>query len=347
MTANKITLKDKYKIVLETIKKYPDQLKQSWDEINEMEFPENYRDIYNVVVCGMGGSALGARIVDSLITDCVRVPIEIFNQYNVPFYAGEKTLIIVSSYSGGTEETLSSFKEASERGAKIIGITTGGKLANLLTEKNFPRYVFEPGNNPSKQPRMAIGYSVGAILAILSKLELIYLSVGDFEEGLSVMRESAKKNEDSAKTLAQKLSRKAPILIASEHLTGVAYTIKNQLNESAKTFSALFELPELNHHLMEGLVNPEKLKEVFHFVLFESTLYTKRVSRRYSLTKDVIEKNGYKHSTFVPRSDKKLSQVLETLVFGSLVAYHIAKSKKIDPTVIPWVDYFKKKLAKK
>ena len=346
-------LNDKYKLVLETIKAYPAQLKQAWDEINEMKLPKEFENVENVVVCGMGGSALGARMIDSLVIDKVKVPIEIINQYHIPFYANGNTLLISSSYSGNTEEALSCLNDALKAKAKIFGITTGGKLAERLKKDKIPGYIFDPRNNPSKQPRMAVGYSVGAILAIFSKLGFIEISEADIEGAIETMREaivsfdkSRSPKDNFAKTLAKKLEKRAPILVASEHLLGVAHTIKNQFNESAKTFCALFDLPELNHHLMEGLQNPARLKEVLHFVFLFSNLYGERVQARYPLTSEVVEKNGYEFSQFTPKSSKKLNQVFETLVFGSFVGYYLSESYQIDPTAIPWVDYFKKKLSK-
>lgn len=353
MPSEQVSLEEKYKLVLETIKKYPDQLKQAWDEISAMELPSDFHYITNIVVCGMGGSALGARVVDSLISDRSQVPIEIFNQYHVPYYTGGKTLVITSSYSGNTEETVSCLNEALNKGAKIFGITTGGKLAEIITANNLPSYIFDPKNNPSKQPRMAIGYAVGAILALLAKLKVVYIGQEDIEAVVETMKKTinnygvlVEEGQNPAKSYAQRLHNRVPILIASEHLTGTVYTIKDQFNESAKTFSVLFDLPELNHHLMEGLKNPVKLREIFYFIFFNSKLYSDRVAKRYPLTTEVVEKNGYAYSVFSAMSEKKLNQVFETLVFGSFVAYYLSQTYGIDPTSIPWVDYFKEKLAK-
>jgi len=112
--------------MLASIRLFPDQVKQAWEEINSLEVPKACYLAKNVVVCGMGGSALGGRIVDSLLTDRVRVPIEIFNQYDIPYYVGKDSLVIVSSYSGNTEETVSAAHQALSKGAKVFGVTTGG-----------------------------------------------------------------------------------------------------------------------------------------------------------------------------------------------------------------------------
>lgn len=346
-----MAFEDKYELVKQTIQKYPEQLKQAWEEVKSIHLPDDYKNVQNIVFSGMGGSALGARVVDALAYDQLQIPLEIFNDYHLPSYADNRSLVVVCSYSGTTEETLSDLNDkAVSKGAKVFGITTDGDLTKELRAKNIPSYVFNPKANPSEQPRMGIGYMAGAVLALLSNLNFIEFKDEEIYTAIKVMQEAGKhfgdetSAENTAFNLSQKLKGKMPILVASEHLVGSAYTIKNQFNESAKTFSALFELPELNHHLMEGLAHPEQNTEFLHFVFFNSHLYDSRVQKRYPLTQEVVTKNGIEHSMFSPTSLDKLSQAFEVLVFGSFVVYYLTKSYGIDPVAIPWVDYFKKQL---
>jgi glucose/mannose-6-phosphate isomerase len=346
-------LAEKYQKTISTIKLYPQQFSQAWEEIKNIELPENYSDIENVAYCGMGGSALGARIVNSVMFEKARIPVEIYNGYKLPYYAKSKTLVIVSSYSGTTEETLANVEEAVNIGTKVFGITTGGKLGEYLKNHNIPVYIFNPQYNPSLQPRMSLGYAVGSILGLFSKLQIITLNEDEVKSALQVMQTVIKDNDENvdesknlAKQLAKKLKNRIPILVASEHLYGSVYSIKNQFNESAKTFSALYELPELNHHLMEGLKNPAKLQQLITFFFFNSTLYSDRVKKRYPITVDVVEKNHVETLNYLPNAASKLSQAMEVLTFGSFVVYYLAKDYQIDPSVIPWVDYFKAQLGK-
>ena len=345
-------LDKKYKSVLETIKLYPDQLKQAWEDGNKIDLPDDYSDILNIVFCGMGGSALGARMVDSMTEESARIPFEIFTNYNIPSYTGEKTLVVISSYSGNTEESLSCLQQAKQKGAKIFGITTGGKLKEELEKEYIPAYIINPKFNPSGQPRMALGYSVGAILPLINKLNVSSISGQSVLEAESAMKSSFEQfgNEsdpehNKAKKLAVKLYKKFPVFVASDHLVGVAHSIKNQINETAKTFSVQFDLPELNHHLLEGLKHPSYLKSDAIFILIHSHLYHDRTFKRYPLTAEVIKKNGFEFSIFHPKEETKLSQIFEVFVFGSLLTYFLTKEYKEDPTKIPWVDYFKEKLA--
>ncbi len=339
--------------IVASIRLLPDQMEQAWEEVKEIELSSECLHAKNVVVCGMGGSALGGRIIDSLLLDRVRVPIEVFTTYDVPNYVGKDSFVFVSSYSGNTEEALSAAHQAVRRKAQVFGSTTGGRLGKYLKSEKVPSYIFDPKANPSKQPRMGLGYSIASTLGILSRCGFFHLADDEFYRLVVNARSFVKENDlDSSidrnisKNIARKLADRAVILIASDHLVGVVHAFKNQLNESSKTFSALFDLPELNHHLLEGLQFPRKAKGSFHFLMFESDLYNKRIRLRYGLTKDIIEKNHHEVSMFQPRSEAKLSQIIETLITGSFVSFYLAVLNGVNPTDIPFVDYLKEQLAK-
>lgn len=338
--------------VISSIKMLPQQASQAWEEINDLKFSKKLSGAKNIVVCGMGGSALGGRVVDSFVEKKIRAPIEIFTQYFVPNYVNQDTLVILSSYSGNTEEAISCAYDAVKRNAKIFGITTGGKMADFLKKENKDVYIYEPTFNPSKMPRLAIGYSIFAILALLSKTQFITLTENEIQTALEALSAYIKEfgprskvDNNLAKRLALKLQNKIPVLVSSEHLLGVTHVFKNQLNETAKTFSNLFDLPELNHHLLEGLKLPAKSKEVLHFLFLYSKLYTDRVAKRYPITQDVVEKNSVSHSLYSFNSNTKLEQILELLCLGSFASLYLAVLTGTDPSEIPWVDYFKKKLS--
>ncbi len=349
---SEIEKKDSGKI-LASIRLLPDQMEQAWEEIKNYNIPKSFGNIQNVVVAGMGGSSLGGRIVDSLIEDRVRVPIEVFTQYSLPNYVNSDTLVLVTTYSGNTEEALSMAKQAHAKRAKVFGITTGGKLESLLSSEGDPLYIFNPKANPSGQPRMGLGYTIAATLAVLSKCGLIQIVDDDFYELVVDVRKFVKEydldiptNNNLAKALAEKLHTKAIVLISSSHLIGVSHAFKNQLNENSKNFAVGFDLPELNHHLLEGLKYPIKLHGSLHFLFIESDLYQDRIRKRYKLTADIVERNGHETSVFRPRSEKKLTQIFEVLTMGSFTSFYLALLNNVNPNEIPFVDYFKEQLAK-
>ncbi len=336
--------------ILSSIERLPEQIQDAWRAIQYLDL-DGYETCQNIVVAGMGGSALGARIVHSLELKNLRVPIEVVNGYYLPNYVNEKTLVILSSYSGGTEETISSAHDALKRKAKIIGIATGGKLQEILHEGNTPLYIINPANNPSGQPRMGLGYSISSILAILSKLKYIDISDEDINGAVDAANKFVKEfgirahtDKNDAKKLALKLAPKAVFLVSSEHLAGSAHAFKNQINENAKTMSAHFEISELNHHLMEGLKYPHKAKEVIHFLFIESSNYFDRIKKRYPITQEVVKENGFGFDVYKTTSTKKIDEIFEILALGSYISFYIAMIHGINPSPIPWVDYFKKKM---
>ncbi len=338
--------------ILDSITALPDQMAQVWQEIGQAKVPESCRVSKNVIVSGMGGSALGGRIVDSLMVDRSRTPIEVFTEFRLPNYVNHDTFVILSSYSGNTEETLTAGREALNRGASLFCITTGGKLKEFMEENKLDGYIINPIHNPSNQPRMGLGYSVIAVLAALAKCEFINLLDTEVHEAIETARKfsddfnpNVATSKNLAKIFAGKLKNKIPVLVASEHLVGVTHAFKNQLNENSKTFSLLFDIPELNHHLLEGLTNPAEAKKFLHFIFFESELYSKEVKLRYPITKEVVEKQEVASDIYKLNSNKKLNQIFEELTFGSFVNLYLALLYEIDPSPIPWVDYFKEKLS--
>ena len=340
--------------ILDSITALPDQMAQVWQEIKENGVPEACRTSKNVVVSGMGGSALGGRIVDSLITDRARTPIEIFTEFRLPNYVNRDTFVILCSYSGNTEETLTAAHEALNRGASLFCITTGGKLGKFMEDNRLDGYIINPIHNPSNQPRMGLGYSIIAVLAALAKCEFINLLDTEVHEAIETARKFSEDfsvntptSQNLAKIFAAKLKNKIPVLIASEHLVGVTHAFKNQLNENSKVFALLFDIPELNHHLMEGLRNPAEAKKFLHFVFFESDLYSKEIKLRYPITKEVVGKQEVATDVYKLNSNKKLNQIFEELTFGSYVNLYLALLYDIDPSPIPWVDYFKDMLKNK
>lgn len=348
ITPQKIKKLDKANL-LGSIELLGKQCEQAWREIKKVKMPKRYHQVQNIVVSGMGGSALGAHIIQALYANALRVPMEIVRGYSLPNYVGPKTLLILSSYSGDTEETLAAAKAGLKKRAKIIGIATGGKLAKFLKKHKFPAYIFKPKYNPSNQPRMGLGYSVFGQLGLLKQCGVLKVKENEIQQTIKLMEKISQElgigNQGNfAKKLSQKLKNKIPILVASEFLVGNAHVFANQINENAKCFSAYFELPELNHHLMEGLKNPAAYRKIFKFVLLNSDLYHPRNQKRYKILGEVLRKNHVDFVEFRLKAKTKLTQSLGTLLFGSYVNFYLAMLYNLNPAPVPWVDFFKKRL---
>lgn len=308
-------------------------------------------NIKNIVVAGMGGSALGAHIARSLLGDSLKLPLFIINNYELPAFVNEESLVILSSYSGGTEEVLSCFKEAKIKKAKMAVLTLGGELLELAKKNNVPSCVYSAQFNPSGAPRMGLGFAVFGIIGILSKLGLADFGKNETKKAVTALQKFAKEfgadvvtSKNIVKKIALKLYDKTTVLVGSEFLTGNLRAIQNQVQETAKNFCAYFELPELNHHLMESLENPKRIKKDLFFLFFESNLYHKRIIKRYAITRDVVKMNGVGLVSYKLKSKDKISQGMEMIVFGSYLSFYLGALYGANPLKIQWVDYFKKRM---
>lgn len=328
----------KYRPVFESIKLISPQFLSTLSQ--DIAFSKDYKTVKNVVFCGMGGSALSAHILQAL--NISLVPFYFYNGYEPPAYAGGDTLFIASSYSGNTEEVLSSAEAAKERGVKIISLAAGGKLLNWSLKNNIPFIQFNAKLNPSSQPRYGLGYALGALFNIFIKLGLTDLKMAEIKSAIANL---APPSFSDASKLAEELGGCAPIVVAAGFLEGNAHVFVNQINETCKTFSEWHSIPELNHHLMEGLKRPA-LGKYLKFLFVESDLYTKEISSRIKITKNVVEKNKIRYAGYKARGKIKLEQVLNFLTFGSLVGLILAIDYEEDPVSIPFVDYFKSELRK-
>ncbi len=328
------------------------QAEQIYQEVKNMFIPESLRHINNIVVLGMGGSAIGVHVLKTLFSRQLKAPVEIINDYILPAFINNKTLVIASSYSGDTEEVIEGVKRAKKMKAQIICITAGGKLADYAKKNKIPGLIFSTKNNPSNQPRMGLGYSIVGQLLLIDRIGLLKITKQQIKAIIKTLSfydnqfgVSRPLSDNLAKQLALFIHDVSVWYIASEHLSGNAHVAANQMNENAKLFGGYFILPELNHHLLEGLPNPKNNKDNLSFVFFDSKLYHLRNQKRYAITKQILDKNDIKYFTYACQAKDKLSQSGEVLVFGSYVSYYSAILRGIDPSPIPWVDYFKKEMS--
>ncbi len=326
-----------------SIKLIPEQIRQAWTESTAIRFPDGYRRAKNIVISGMGGSIYNYHVIESLYSDNLKVPLVKVNNYGVPSYVGPETLFVASSFSGTTEEVIHNLKTAREKGAMLTGVTEGGKVADLLTSYGAPFYRFDPVHNPSLQPRMGQGYMIFGALGILHALG--YLDEAIDPSFLDGMADILAGLEREAAGFSKQLMGRSLVFVAADHLAGNAHILRNQTNETAKLYAGYNLVPELNHHLMEGLKNPSDKK--LAFVFLDSDLYFPRNGQRMGLTQEVVAKNGLEVFSYKAEADTRLAQFVEILVWGGYLTYDLGKRYGEDPNKIPWVDYFKNKLGKK
>lgn len=327
---------------LESISQFPAQCEQAFEEAKKITFPSDFQNAKNIVIAGMGGSALAARIVKSFFLTQLTKPVELVTSYELPYYVSDNSLVFLSSFSGTTEETLTIGNQAKKRGAKITGITSGGKLADFFKISSYPAYIFTPKYNPSKQPRLGQGYMVTGTIVMLSQLGLFDLAFEEIVEATQKLYHFDSKN--LAKKVAQKCHGRYPVLFSGDIYEGALHAVRNSFNETSKQFAAYFSIPELNHHLMEGFSFPKDNSKKLLVIIFESLLYSPKIGQRIEITKDVLSKNNIDYLSYRLKSETTLSQMLEILQFGGYLTFYLAIVNGVDPSKIPWVDYFKKRL---
>ena len=337
----------------ESLTKFGRQFDAGWHAAEFVNINFDKEKIKNVVFTGMGGSNLSAEIVKSLSPFLLSVPFEIVANYRLPAYADKNTLVILSSYSGNTEEIISCAQDASMRSCPSVCITTGGKLMELAVNQRIPLIELEEKFNPSRSPRAGICLSLGAIISFLLRLNppaKKHFNQKDItqtiERVLDVVNMHKSTQENPAKSLAIKHKGVGIIFFSANHLSGIGKIFGNYLNETAKTFSAQFNIPDLNHHLLEGLTFPSSLKDDTSIIILNSGNFPEIIQKRIKITRDVLIKQKFRVTVIKPEVIDPILQVFESLVFLVMFSYYLGIVNKVNPAINPWVDYLKSTLSK-
>lgn len=328
------------------------QLTQAWEETQALSFTPK-TEIREVVLAGMGGSALGADVIKTLYKHELKVPFDVVRDYTLPGYVSEDTLVILASYSGTTEEIVACAQDAINRKAQVMVIAAGGTLIELAKEHGWTHYQINPTHNPSNQPRMAIGYAVFGTICLLSKAGILSLTKEEVDAVAATIKATVDAGDvevpqdtNTTKLLAYSMFDKRPIYVVAEFLEGAGHVICNQTNENAKAYADYKVIPELNHHLMEGLRFPHSNKDTHIFVFINSPLYNPRNQARMRLTQQIVEDNGIETMMLDLKSATKLEQVFETIALVGFAGFYLSMLEGIDPSPIPFVDKFKDELSK-
>jgi len=314
------------------------QFRQVFDEFESVKLPYSFKNIDKILVCAMGGSGLGADLVRSVFDKYLRIPILIVNDYKLPAWVDQKTLIVLSSFSGETEEVISCYQEAQKKKFKIFITGSKGKLSKI----NAPRYFYKDTYNYALNPRFAIGYSIAIFVSLFKKLEILDFDLNKIKKGLVYLN----KTEKISDNLAGKVFGKMPIIISSEHLSGNAHVFSQQTDETGKNFSCYFFIPELFHLQFEGMTFPKIFKKDMIYILINSKLYYSRNQKRYKVMKAVLKKRGIKFMEIMAEGDDVWSQSMYILGLSSYFTFYLAYYNKIDPQPQPWVDLLKEMIKK-
>lgn len=310
-------------------------------------------DVKQVVINGMGGSNLGAEIIISLLKKSLKLPVIIDPGYDVAGYVNKDTAYIVSSYSGTTEEPIVAYKKVKSRGANIICLTAEGdnKLAVLAKKDKTTLLQFPTDYNPSNQPRLGLGSALAGMLIILVELKVLPKTIlKDLTKAAGNLSKKSKLLADyyksPARLMTKKIKGKQVMLISGPSFSGNLKTLRNQISESAKNLGNFLTVSDMNHFALEGLKYPKSNSKNLVAILFTSNLDDKKIQTRLKLTEEIFKKNKILTLNFSLTGATFLEQGLELLQFGSFLSYYLAINNQVDPLTVPFVDWFKKQLAK-
>jgi glucose/mannose-6-phosphate isomerase len=318
------------------------QFKAAWEQVTSLKLAK-IEGIQNIVFCGMGASIYGALCLRALMGRTLPLPMEVVSDYYLPDYAGEHTLVVLTSYSGTTEEVLSCANDAKAKEAKMIVLTKGGPLEEFAKDNNLPAYIFDGKLNLAGSPRLGAGYTILGLIGLLSKLEIISLEEQEMTNAITRIAEKIGDIKQQAQADCPLFLKNIPIIFAAEHLAGNAQIIRNQFNETSKAFSSYFLIPDLNHHLMEGLQFPKKAP--LYFFIFNSPNYSDKIIKRISLTVEIIRNHNYPVLEFMTSGQTVYDDFLEALQYGSFLTLYLGLLHNQNPAINPYVDWFKEKLT--
>jgi len=306
------------------------------------------RPLRSIVIVGMGGSALAADMIKVLLGESIEIPLEVVKGYAIPHYVNENTLVVASSHSGNTEETLSCLVQARERGAQLAITSAGGKLEEIARDQGI---MYAPMPHDA-QPRMSVFYNMRAILRILVEYRLIddglYREMAESSDWLHEQSERWEKDtmieHNYAKQLALIAVGKTPVFYAGSLMAPVAYKWKISWNENAKNVAFWNFLPEFNHNEFLGWTSHpiEKPFAIFDLV---SDLENSRILRRFELSDQLLSGRRPKATRIDLVGDTLLKQVLWAATLADFVSIYVAILNNVDPTQVDLIERFKKELG--
>jgi len=302
-----------------------------------------------IVVSGLGGSAISGDMVAALRADDLCVPMLTNRDYHLPAFASSNSLVVCQSYSGNTEETLSAYADARSRGARIVCVTSGGKLA-AMAQSDGVDLITVPGGQP---PRSATGYLFIPLLFAVEKLGIVRPITGTLPAALDLLKREREQwkpevpsDDNEAKLLARELYRRIPLLYGTAGITGViAFRWKTQINENAKVHAFANHFPEMNHNEIMGWELASLESEAFAAVFIRDPDDKSRIADRIRITSTLIPRGFVTRDVPLQGSDN-LGKLLWGFYFGDLATVYLAICYDMDPTTIKGIDRLKEELGR-
>lgn len=335
--------------MLRYIRELPDQLGNAW-KLGRQVSVGSGEGIRQVIIAGMGGSAIGADLIEAYVKSSCPIPVVVHRDYGLPEWAnGDHTLVIASSHSGNTEETLSAFDTAMERKCRSIVLCTGGAIKEKAEAVASPVLLFKHEG----QPRAAVGFSFGLILAALAGLNLIPEQEQKIQAAVAVMHSQMHSlipesliKDNPAKRLAGQMLGRIPVVVGADILAPVARRWKGQFNELVKSWSQFDYLPEFDHNSLAGLAHPENVLQNLMVIFLKADANHKGNQLRIDLSRKVMMAEGINTDIIPARGGSDLEQMWSLVHLGDFTAYYLACLSGTDPTPIPAISLLKQEMQR-
>lgn len=323
------------------VKDFPAQLSKAVQIARGVKLNPAKNEIRNVLITGLGGSGIGGTIVSELAFPECTAPLQVSKGYFIPAYVNANTLVIVSSYSGNTEETVACMKQSHERGATVCAITSGGIVEEYAKQNNID-CILIPGGMP---PRACLGYSFTQLVAILAHYKLISADhLGNIEKANALI--SKKQNEIAAqgKSIASFLLGKIPVIYSTTLFEGVAVRFRQQLNENSKVLCWHHVIPEMNHNELVGWAGGT---EEYAVIVFRDSSEYERNAIRIQLNKEIITRYTPHYLEVTTEGESYLEKAFYLIHIGDWVSVELAALRGVDPVEVNVINFLKGELSKK
>ncbi len=327
----------------------PDQILKAYQGAQKIKMPENYKNIKNIVICGMGGSAIGGDLIKIMTENQLTIPLIVNRSWELPSIVNKDSLVFLVSFSGQTKEILNCAKTAIKKRAKISIITGGGELQKIAQKYKLPIFKFQY----SGPPRAGLGYLSIPILVILEKLNLINLnnwqissSVTKLENFNQIFYPKATSEKNIAKYLAYFIFDHLPIIIAPENLGGLARRFKTQMAENSKNFCFFETFPEIFHNSIESQF-PWRLKDEIVFLIFENFNEKSNTNQALRSFQKLLDQEKIDWEGIPSFGDNLFIQIFSLVLLGDWISFYLSILNKIDPTPVTKIQWLKKQMNPK
>jgi glucose/mannose-6-phosphate isomerase len=335
--------------MLNHLMKTPDYCQDAINRAKQIKMPKKVKP-KNIIIAGMGGSAIGGETLQNWLRDKLPIPIQVCNDYTLPAYANKDTLFFANSYSGNTEETLSAFLDAVRRKCTTITITSGGNLLSFSKELQVS-HVTIPSQLP---PRVAIPYLFFPLPVLMERMDVLPSIEEDLQKAIQVLKKVGEENspkipteDNPAKKLALELVETIPVIYGFRQYQSVAHRLKTQFNENSKVPSKHDVFPELNHNETVGWEAPETLTKNYSIILIRDHDEPPEIKHRIEITKSLVLHKAKKVLEIHARGEEKLAKMFSVLRIGDFTSVYLAILQGVDPTPVKIIDEVKKALGKK